>query len=142
MKRLITIILILALAVPAAALADFKGGASTATVFGKWSVYFDVREINKTLLQKADFDIRAIDLYIFENGSCYISTFEIKDGTLSPNTTISGIWIGDEKDITMRFGEQVYKASIDYVGVLTLQTMNYAYKMLRVEPVDPMTYFE
>ena len=141
MKRLIAIILILALSVPAAALAFDKGGTSEETVFGKWSVYFDLREYNKTALQPVDFDVQSLDLYIYENGACYISIFKIKDGAVVPDSILSGIWIGDEKDITMRFGEQVYKASIDYMGVMTLQTMTVAFKMIRVDAADPLTYF-
>ena len=142
MKRLIIIILIIAMTVPASASVYEKGGTSHATVFGKWTLYFDAREYNKTSLYPTDFDVQSLDLYIYENGSCYMSTMQIKNGQLTPPNTISGIWIGDDQNITMQYGDLTYKAYIDYVGTLHLQALSANFKMIRVESIDPMTYFD
>ena len=142
MKRLIALILIMAVLVPAAALADGLGkyGGTPATVYGKWTLYFDAREYNKTAAYPMDFDIQAIDLYIYENGSCYFDTFEIRNGQLTNTNTVTGIWIGSDTDITMQFGELIYKANIE-LGSLVFHTMSSDFRMTRVYSIDPATYF-
>jgi len=141
MKKLLTVILILAIAMPAAVLAENAGrNIGTNSVFGKWTLYFDAREYNKTSAYPMDFDIQSIDLYIFENGSCYIVPFEIKNGTMTQTLPVSGIWIGNESEITMQFGDQVYKLTANPFSV-TLHTMNADFKLSPVYSIDPMTYF-
>lgn len=142
MKKLLTIILILALLLPAAALAE-NGGRNIGnnSVFGKWTLYFDAREYNKTALYPMDFDIQSIDLYVFENGSCFIVPFEIKNGSMSQMLPLSGIWIGSESEITMQFGDQVYKLTANPFSV-TMHSMSSDFKLYPVYSIDPATYFE
>ena len=141
MKKLFSLILALALLLPAVSLADKLYGEQPNTVFGKWTLYFDAREYNKTSAYPMDFDIQSLDLYIFENGSCYISTLEIKNGVLTPSSIVTGMWIGNDNEITMQFGNVTYKATATY-GSLILHSMNSDFTLVHVYSIDPETYFD
>ena len=107
MKKLIAVILILALLLPAAALADPAG---------MWSFYWDARELNESLGSKnrMSFDIQCYNLYLFDDGSAYMSSCDVLNGKANFSLgALSGVWIGDNNDMTIRVGDQTYKAWID-----------------------------
>jgi hypothetical protein len=138
MKRLIAIILILTLAVPVTAIAATGKGSESNTFYGKWSYFFDAREYNKVSFKPVDFDLESADLYIFENGSCYFSYFKIKDGLVETDETITGMWIGNDSEITMRFNDVIFKATYSLITGMELKTLTDTYPMVRVPSYDPL----
>lgn len=126
MKRLITIILILALALPAAALAD---------PVGMWSFYWDARELNESLgSNRMSFDIESYNLYLFDDGSAYMSNCDVVNGKANFSLgALSGVWVGDDTELTIRVGDQTYKAWIDENDRLFLKmTSNIAFIFTRI----------
>lgn len=142
MKKLIAVTLILAvLALPVSGLGGTgKYGEQEFSVFGRWTMYFDAREYNKSVISGVDFDVISLDLYIFENGSCYILPFRLKDGAVQPTNVLTGMWMGDSTAVTMQFGDLIYKAEANY-GYLTLRAISVEYTLYPVHSVDPATYF-
>ena len=142
MKKLLSIILILAVLVAPVSVQGSGGkfGEYNKSVFGRWTLYLDAREYNKTSIAPLDFDIQSLDLFIFENGACYLQTFELSNGAVKPSTPVTGMWIGDEESITMQFGDQVYKADAGW-GILTLHTMGSDFTLTQINSIDPYTYF-
>lgn len=137
MKKLILFILVISLVLPSVSLADIGKTGVTDTFLGKWSYYFDAREYNKVSLRPADYDIESAELLIFENGSCYFSSFIIANGKVEANEPILGMWIGDDNAITMRFGDQIFKASYSPMTGMILQTLTDTYNMVRVPSYKP-----
>ena len=86
MKKLITIILILAMLVPAAALADY-------TIAGSWYMYYDkstAPEISESMFDGND---KAICVYCFEdNGTINFLEFDGKDYKYTSKIQIAGKW--------------------------------------------------
>ena len=90
---------------------------------GMWSFYWDARQLNKTLgKNKMSFEIQAYSLYLLDNGSAYMQQANVKtDGSDFSPLLLSGIWIGDASDMTIRVGESTFKAWIDSTGKLYLK---------------------
>lgn len=101
MKKLLTIILIIALALPAAALADSD------PIVGSWYMYMDVKTFPelKNLYMDSDYFIMIFNF--MENGTILAHEIVITDNVSTPNTYPAGKW---EKD------ENGYKYSIIGVG--------------------------
>ena len=135
MKKLITIILILAI-LPAAALSE----ESAASPVGMWSFYWDARELNESLGSKnrMSFDIQCYNLYIFDDGSAYMTSGNIRDGKTDFSMgALSGIWIGDANEMTIRVGNQTYKAWINESDRLFLKmTDSMAFIFTRISSYD------
>jgi hypothetical protein len=108
MKKLITIILILALALPAAALAD-----PDYNPVGRWTIADKYNDIpNGYMFPKTDF-------FIFDDGTVYRVSITKKNHenelTLAYD---NGIWVGDRSDMTIKTGKDTFKAYIDDNGFL------------------------
>lgn len=90
---------------------------------GMWSFYWDAQSLNKQLGSKRmSFDINAINLYLFSNGSAYMTNCSVVDGDPDfSRGALDGLWIGNAEDMTIRVGEQTYKAWIDDDGRLFLK---------------------
>lgn len=119
MKKLITIILIIALILPAPALME----ENTSPVTGKWSCYFDIASLGEAYLKVMSYSLMVYDLYLFENGSAYMTNLSIDKKTGKPDFSfgaLDGVWIGDSSDMTIKVGSQTYKASISEDGYLLL----------------------
>lgn len=83
---------------------------------GMWSFYWDARELNKLLGSgRMSFDMQFYNLYLFEDGSAFMTTGSLKNGKydFKDGQEISGVWIGDAAGMTIRVGDGTYKAWID-----------------------------
>lgn len=87
---------------------------------GMWSFFWDARELNEILgKNRMSFDIQAFNLYLLDDGSAYMQKASVMNGKqdFSPEL-ISGIWIGDRSDMTIKVGTNTNKAWIDDSGRL------------------------
>ena len=134
MKKLITMLLIMTLLLPAMA-----HGEST-DVTGKWSMYVDATRLSDDLRAVFQYDLLVYDLYLFRNGAAYMTKLDIKKGTNDPDFSygaLSGIWIGDAEDMTVRVADQTFKAKISDDGYLLLYiTEKLPFPMVKVETTD------
>lgn len=87
MKKLITIILVLALLLPAAALA-----ADPDPIVGYWYMYYDGVAYPEFVSNFGNYD-SFLDLYFFaEDGTIMLLENAIKDGSATPTFTSCGKW--------------------------------------------------
>lgn len=83
---------------------------------GMWSFYWDARELNVMLgSSRMSFDILFYNLYLFEDGSAFMTTGSLKNGKydFKNGREISGVWLGDAAGMTIRVGDNTYKAWLD-----------------------------
>ena len=109
---------------------------------GKWSFYFDTTgqplQVRNTWSNK----LNGYDLYIYPNGSAYLT--EMHQGKDDKNPTFSygaldGLWIGNEDDMTIRIGDQTYKAKVDENGnFLLYMTESLPVVFVRIDQTDAM----
>jgi len=86
MKKLITIILVLALLLPAAALADQD------PIVGYWYLYLDGKAYPELMKNIGDYD-SIVDLYYFaEDGTVMTLENVLKNGSATPTYTSQGKW--------------------------------------------------
>ena len=117
MKKLLSIILILIILIPSAF-------AEKTDPVGMWSFYWDARKLNEALGSKnrMSFDIQCYDLYLFDDGSAYMTKCDVLNGKADFSLgALSGLWIGDASEMTIRIEDTTYKAWIDDSGSLFLK---------------------
>ena len=90
---------------------------------GKWSFYWDARELNKILgKNRMSFEIQSYDLFLLDNGAAYMQKATVKRGKEDfAADMISGMWIGDAADLTIKLADMTYKAWISNDGRLYLK---------------------
>lgn len=106
---------------------------------GMWSVYWDARDLNDFLgSRRLSFDIQSYSLFLLDDGSAYMQkASKTESGSNFDPELISGIWIGDASDMTIRVSDKTYKAWIDKSGRLFLKmTDSMAYIFNRVPLYD------
>ena len=126
MKKLITLILILALALPALALAD-----ESFSILGRWSLASSYDEIiNGYMLAKTD-------LIFFDDGNVFRFTVtkKNKDNDLTINHDV-GIWVGDIDNMVIRFNNKTFKAYTDEDGLLYLENDGITNKFFRIQYIE------
>jgi len=110
---------------PASESADGEAAAavSPADLWGKWSHYWDARDLNNLLGSRGmSFDIRSYDLYLMEDGKAYLDTVTCKNGVMSSGgVLLPGSWTIVEDKITLVLGSDVYFAWLDASGRLFVQ---------------------
>ena len=124
MKRLLTIILSLALILPAAALADQPGQLSPV---GRWTIASSYNEMTEGYM------FSKTDLFIFDDGNVF--RVSIGKNKLENNITVNhdtGVWIGDQSGMTLRFGNKTFKAYIDADDFLYLEHEDTSVRFCRV----------
>ena len=90
---------------------------------GMWSFYWDARELNKMLgSNRMSFDLQSYSLFLLDDGAAFLQHAVIKDGKKDffPEM-LSGIWIGNNSDITIKVDDLTFKAWIDSTGRLFLK---------------------
>ena len=112
MRKLFIMILITALFLSASA----SGQELWNDPVGMWSFYWDARSLNETYKNGKilDFDIQCYNLYIFDDGSAFLTSAEMTDGKADFSYgALSGVWLGDYKSMRIRVGNSTYDAYID-----------------------------
>ncbi len=107
MKKVMILVITFAMILGSVALA---GGQDPC---GMWVFYWDARDLPMS------FDIQAYSLFLMEDGSAYMQHAHTKNGRnkITPDL-ISGVWIGDASELTIRVADNTYKAWIDDSGRL------------------------
>lgn len=137
MKKLITVILILALLLPAAALADSE------QFLGRWCYYWDTRPMNEEYNNgkpMMSFLVNNYDFYIYEDGTLYMVAASItKDNKFKLNyPQADGLWIDNgDGTITIRVANNTYKAKLDENGrLLVYMVKDIPYPYYKVPSYD------
>ena len=122
MKKLFLLVLVIVMLIGSNAAADDQDPC------GMWVFYWDARSLPMS------FDIQAYSLFLLEDGSAYMQHAQVKNGKnkITPDL-ISGVWIGDASELTIRVSDNIYKAWIDSSGRLFLKmTDSMAYVFTKV----------
>ena len=106
---------------------------------GMWSFYWDARQLNKALGNNAmNFDIKSNSLFLLDSGAAYLQQATVKDGKeeFYPEL-LSGMWIGNAEDLTIKIDDMTFKAWIDNSDRLFFKmTDSMASIFNRVTPYD------
>ena len=96
---------------------------SPGSLCGKWSHYWDARDLNAVLgSNRMNFDIRSYDLFLLDDGSAYLESVSGTGGTFSSGgVLLPGSWTLSEGVITLSLGTDEYRAWLDASGRLFLQ---------------------
>lgn len=80
---------------------------------GRWTISSNYKTLHDNYM------FSMTDIYIFEDGSVYRVSIgkKKKENELSIGYD-NGVWIGDQNELTIRVGKDVYKANIDENGFL------------------------
>ena len=114
MKKLIAIILILSMLLPAAALAEDQD-----PIIGKWSFYWDTRPMNEKYNNgkpMMDFLIHSMDLYFLENNIAYMTMAKMdkSESFKQEWPAMDGVWLMTESGkYVANFKGTKYKIEFD-----------------------------
>lgn len=139
MKKLIALILILAVLLPVSALA----GDVEDAVCGRWCFYWDTRPMNEKYnfgKPMMSFLILNYDLYLYEDGTLSFTSVVIdKNGTFKLSyPAADGLWTAADADhITIRTMSSTYQGLIDENGrLLVYMVEDIPYPFLKVPSYD------
>ena len=143
MKRLITVILLLALAMPATASME---GTKNEIIIGKWSFYWDTIPMNneynngKPMMK---FLVHSMDLYFFDDNIAYMTmaSTDTSGAFKQEWPAMDGVWMktGDNK-YTANFHGTSYKITFDENGRLLLpMTDKISYPFVKTPFYDYMS---
>lgn len=82
---------------------------------GKWSFYWDNSDLPIALKNVLDYNVLSYELYIFDDGSAYMTKLSI-DKNGKPDFSrgaLSGIWLSDGNAFTIRVDTNTFKAFIE-----------------------------
>lgn len=108
---------------------------------GMWSFYWDTKEYNElfkgTKAEMSD-DIMCYNLYLFSDGSAYMTNGSGSTDRMNFSYgALSGVWIGDQNDLTIRVKDNTFKAWIDESDRLFLKmTDSIAFLFFRIPSYD------
>lgn len=141
MKRLITIILILVLTLPAIS----SMAEDSEPIIGKWSFYWDTRPMNeeynngKPIMK---FLVHSMDLYFYNDNTAYMTMATMdKAGSFKQEwPAMDGVWMKtDSNEYTANFHGTTYIISFDENGRLMLpMTDKVSYPFVKVPFYDYM----
>jgi hypothetical protein len=124
MKKLITMLLILWLALPALAIAD---NVNT-NIIGRWTIESSYSEL------EFGYMFGKTDLIFFNDGNVYRFTVTKKNHANDISIDHdSGIWIGENNNYVIRFNNKTFKAHIDEQGFLFLENEDITNMFIRVQ---------
>jgi hypothetical protein len=137
MKKLITIILILALLLPVAVLAEDD------PIVGKWSFYWDTRPMNEQYNNGkplTSFLVNSMDLYFFADGTAYMTMayMDTAGKFTQEYPAIDGVWMASgDGEYVANFHGVKYRITFDSEGFLRLYMKeNLAYPFIHVPFYD------
>ena len=100
--------------------------ASTVDPVGKWSFFWDARDLVDSRGKKVmSFDMLSYDLYLFDDGSAYLTNMDYKDN--KPNFSygaLSGVWLNSGSTIMIKVGPQTLSAVLADDGRLYVYMNN------------------
>ncbi len=133
MRKLFCVFLILVL-IPLCAFSEDLN----ADICGKWSFYWDLRDLPIALQNVVDNSIMSYELYIFPNGSANMTKMSMnKKGRLDFSYgALSGVWLGDSDSMVIRLDTSTFKAELKD-GFLNLHfTDQIIFPFVRVDQSD------
>ena len=140
MKKLLAIILIVALLLPFSAFAD---DSVNDELCGRWCFYWDTRPMNETYNNgkpMMSFLVSNYDFYIYEDGTMsFVSSMVNTDGSFSLNyPAVDGLWIATDADhITIRTMNRTLPARLDASGRLLVYFVeDIPYPFIKVPSYD------
>ena len=138
MKKLIAIILIVVLALPALAMSD-----GSTDILGKWSFYWDTRPMNDQYNNgkpMMSFLVLSMDLYFLEDNVAYMSmaSMDTRGKFTQERNAMDGVWIETgEGTYTASFMGTKYKMEMDADGrLLFYMTESLPYPFIHVQSYD------
>lgn len=137
MKKLITVFLVLALLLPAAAGADDPD-----PILGRWVMYWDTVPMNKEYNNGEplmSFLVLDYNLFIYEDNELYFTQNSIKkDGTFKSEwPEYHGYWLPkDDGTYSLRLLNKTYKAEFDNQGRLLVYMSKTPYPFIRIPSYD------
>ena len=141
MKKLITIILLLALIVPASAFA-----VDPDPICGKWSFYWDTRPMNETYNNgkpMMSFLVLSHDLYVYDDNTAYYSMAQIDTSGQFKQyyPAMDGVWTKtDANKYVFVINGKKYEAEIDKDNRLLLYTIqDVPYPFYKITSYDYVT---
>lgn len=137
MKKLVAVVLLLALIVPTVAFAR-----DPASVCGKWSFYWDTRPMNETYNNgkpMMSFLVQSMDLYVYDDNTAYLTMASInKSGKFKQEwPAMDGVWMFSGDKFIFVFNGSKYNAKFDTQGRLLLYMVeDTPYPMYRTPDYD------
>lgn len=93
---------------------------------GKWSFFWDARNLVDSHGKKVmSFDMLSYDLYLFDDGSAYLTNMDYKDG--QPDFSfgaLSGVWLNVGSEIKIKVGSSSMNATLSNDGRLFVYMNN------------------
>lgn len=136
MKKLITVILVLALLLPAAAL-----GSDPDPIVGYWYMFIDLKAYPELSAAYGDYD-HLISLYYFdESGVIYLLENDVKAGSASPVFTGGGKWEKAQDGYNVSIiglGETTLSISDD-IALLNVTKYSVSAKLRKIITFNPYT---
>lgn len=139
MKKLLSVVLILALLLPVSALA----GDVEDALCGRWCFYWDTKPMNETYNNgkpMMSFLIENYDFYIYEDGTMSFTAASVdKNGYFKLNyPAAEGLWMATDLDhITVRVMNNTYQCRIDEKGrLLVYMVEDLPYPFIKVPSYD------
>jgi hypothetical protein len=121
MKKLITVALILAMLLPAAAWAENDNNP-----VGRWTIASSYTELDLGYM------FAKTDLFLFPDGTAYrVSIKKNKYDDLAIFYD-NGVWLGDNKEMVIRVGDDTFKALIDDNGFMYVTKNDSTSKFIRI----------
>ena len=134
MKKLLTIILAMALILPTVSMAD------SPKITGKWSCYLDWTQFKQNVQDVMDDSLLVYDLYLFEDGTAYLTAMNIPKKTKQPvfqEGALSGTWTGDASYIKINIVPgDTWPAKITDDGYLVMYMTDAGMVFVRVDTTE------
>ena len=108
---------------------------------GKWSFYWDLRELPEELQKVMDDSIMSYELYLFPDGSANMTSMSMskKSKIDFSRGALDGVWLNSGNDLVIRVGTVTYKA--EYIdNVLNVYFTDKIYfPFVHIDQTDLMT---
>ena len=126
MKRVFSLIIIIALLLSVSASAD----VIERDPVGMWAFFWDLRSYYESMKggENLPFDSQGCSLFLCEDGAAFLTSIKVKDGISDfSNIAICGVWLGTDKEMKIRIPGYTYDAYIDDDDRLLLKVSEYDY---------------
>ena len=111
-------------------------------IIGKWSFYYDITQQPQAVQDVLDFSLMVYDLYLFEDGSAYMTSMDITKKSGKPDFSygaLSGVWLGTADNFVVGISGNSYRARIEDDYLLLYMTKNLPLAFVKVDCTDKMS---